>query len=75
MPKFKLKLVSDWRQAWRWFSVHAMLLAVSLQGAWLAVPDDIRGHLSRYAPAVSMVILVCGIIGRLVDQSHSEDKQ
>jgi len=65
----KLHLVPDWRQCWRWFCIHAMALALAFQGAWLAVPDDLRAMLpATAAQAITMVLLVLGVLGRLVDQ-------
>lgn len=62
-------LVEGWARAWRWFSMQAMALALALQGAWLALPEDMKAH----APAglvtvASMALLLLGLIGRLVRQ-------
>ncbi|MBX6361103.1 MAG: hypothetical protein IRZ03_13605 [Acidobacterium ailaaui] len=73
MPRLKKpRLVPYWRDAWRWFSVHSMALAMAVQGAWLMVPDDLRDHLQRVAPWVSITILVFGLIGRLIEQEKSQ---
>jgi hypothetical protein len=65
-----MKLIDDWRKAWRWFSVQAMVLAGALQAAWLAVPDDLKqGWLTDgYATMATIVLLFLGTVGRLVDQ-------
>lgn len=65
----KPALIPDWRDAWRWFSVQAMTLAVALQGAWLAVPDDLRVTVPPLvAHGITIGLLVFGIVGRLIDQ-------
>ncbi len=64
-----MKLVPDARQAWRWFSVRAMTLAVAVQGAWVFLPPDLASQAPQWAIQVATaLILVLGIVGRLVDQ-------
>ena len=68
-----MKLVEDWKGAWRWFSVQAMVLASGLQGAWLAMPPDLKAQIPGDAVSViSMVLLAAGIIGRLVPQGETK---
>jgi len=62
-------LVDNWRKAWRWFSVQAMVLAAAIQGAWLAMPPDLRAgvpeNLVMYG---TIAVVVLGIVGRLIPQ-------
>lgn len=65
-----MKLVPNWKQAWRWSSVHAMTAAAAVQGTWLALPDDIKQHVPAVvATSVTIGLLVLGVIGRLRDQT------
>lgn len=65
-----MKLVQDWKQAWRWSSVHAMSAAAAVQGGWVALPDDMRRHIPlAVASAVTIGLLILGVVGRLRDQS------
>jgi hypothetical protein len=64
-----MRLIDEWRGAWRWFSMQAMALAAALQGAWAALPDDMRQHVpGRIVTAATLALLVLGIGGRLVKQ-------
>ena len=64
-----MRLVSEWRGAWRWFSLQAMVLTAALQGAWAALPDDLKVHIpTRAVIAISIALLLLGIGGRLVRQ-------
>jgi len=64
-----MRLVEEWRIAWRWFSMQAMALVVAIQGAWAALPDDLKQHFpGRLVTAVSVALLLLGIGGRLVSQ-------
>ena len=63
------KLIPNWRQAWRMFSVQAQASSVAILGAWQALPDDLRGKVPE--PVVLGIVgalLVFGIVGRLIDQ-------
>ncbi len=62
-------LVEDWKRAWRWFSVQAMAAALALQGAWTALPDDMKAHVPGWVvTALSLALLLLGLFGRLVKQ-------
>jgi hypothetical protein len=64
-----MKLVPDWKDAWRWFSVWAMSLSTAAPAAWLAVPEDMREAVPAEWLAVGAVTLgIAGLIGRLVAQ-------
>jgi hypothetical protein len=68
-----MKLVPDWRKAWRWFSVQAFALQGIVAASWLAVPDDMRAAVaSEWLAAAAIVLTVMGIVGRLVDQGGAD---
>lgn len=65
-----MRLVPDWRQAWRWFSVQAFALQGIAAASWLAVPDDMRAAVpAEWLAAGAIALTALGIIGRLVDQN------
>ena len=64
-----MKLIDNWTRAWRMLSVQAMALAAAVQGAWPLLPPDLRDALPpNVVNWVSLVLLVAGIVGRLVQQ-------
>jgi homoaconitase/3-isopropylmalate dehydratase large subunit len=68
-----MKLIENWRHAWRFLSVQAMTLAIALQGVWLNLPDDLRVHVpDRLAATVTAALLVLGLIGRLFQQRGAD---
>lgn len=68
-----MKLVPNARRAWRWFSVQAMAGSVALQGAWLALPPEMKAMVpDQVVMAATIALLVLGVIGRLVDQGGSD---
>ena len=66
-----MRLVSDARNAWRWFSIQLAALSGILPGAWLVVPDDMRKAVPDDWLAIGAVIFaVLIVIGRLIDQAR-----
>lgn len=64
-----MKLVDNARQSFRWFSVQAMVLAGAIQTAWLSLPPDLKARVpADWVDAVTIAVLVLGVIGRLVKQ-------
>ena len=65
----EVRLIPQWRKAWRMFSIQCMTLATAVQGTWIAMPADMRTSLeSPWVQWASVGLLVAGIFGRLVDQ-------
>jgi len=69
-----IKLVEDWRKAWTWFSVNAMIAAAAIQGAWLQIPEDMKAHIPEYlVSGATIALLVLGVLGRLIKQGTDHD--
>jgi protein-S-isoprenylcysteine O-methyltransferase Ste14 len=64
-----MKFVDDVKDAWRWFSVQAMALALALQGAWEVLTPEMRTSIPpQYVTWGTLFLLALGIGGRLVKQ-------
>lgn len=64
-----MRLIENWHRMHRAFSVQAMAIAAAIQGVWPTIPDDLKATLPHnLVHIVSIVLLVAGIVGRLVDQ-------
>lgn len=64
-----MKLIPNWRRAWRMFSVQAQAMALTGIGGWQALPDDLRSTIPQaLAIGIAMGLLALGIAGRLIDQ-------
>lgn len=64
-----MRLVDDFKSAWRWFSVQAMALAIAVQGAWEVLPPDMKAGIPpKLVTYVTLGLLVLGVAGRLVKQ-------
>lgn len=68
-----MKLIANWRKAYRMLSVQAMALATALQGAWMTMPEDLKSSVPKQAVYwLTMGLLAFGIAGRLVDQPKTK---
>ncbi|HFG0069304.1 hypothetical protein V6124_11840 [Klebsiella pneumoniae] len=68
-----MKLVDDWKSAWRWFSMHALVLAGIIPTVWAELPTDLKTAIPPGAMgAITAVIAACGVVGRLVNQSKPQ---
>ena len=65
----KPHLVPNWRAAWKWFSVQAMILSTAILTTWALMPGDLKARLpDEFGLIAAIVTLVFGVAGRLVDQ-------
>lgn len=68
-----MKLVDDWKSAWRWFSMHALVLAGVIPTVWVELPPGLKTAIPPGAMgAITAVIAACGVVGRLVNQSKPQ---
>lgn len=65
----RIELVDDAKQAWKWISMQAMVLAAAIQGAWLYIPEDLKLSIPpNIVQGLTLVLLFVGVAGRLVKQ-------
>lgn len=68
-----MRLIPNWRRAWRMVSVQAMTAATVLQVAWETQPDAIRAVVpAGWVPWITVGTLVFGIAGRLIQQPKTQ---
>ncbi|MCS0548291.1 hypothetical protein [Klebsiella pneumoniae] len=68
-----MKLVDDWKSAWRWFSMHALVLAGIIPTVWAELPPNLKTTIPPGAMStITAVIAACGVVGRLVSQSKPQ---
>ena len=50
-----------------------MTISLAISGSWLAVPEDMRAALDpKLVAAITIPLMVVGIIGRLIKQEGKE---
>jgi len=64
-----VRLVENWRQAARWFSVQAFAAIIALPMIWASMPADVKAYLpDEWKPWIMVALAAAGVIGCLVDQ-------
>lgn len=64
-----MRLVENWRTAWKWLSIQIAVLGAALQAAILAFPSIKEWLGDSAAHAVGLLILAGIVGGRLVQQT------
>ena len=68
-----MKLVSDWRQSLRWFSVQAMALQGATAAAWLALPAEWRETFpAEWMTACAVLLMALDIARDMARQMIAE---
>ncbi|MNO13165.1 hypothetical protein D3C76_27930 [compost metagenome] len=75
----KLKLIPEWKRAWKFASIRWNLLGVLAMGVveflnqtWQSLPPDVRDHLP-HASKIAMALFVLSIIGRMFKKKGVTD--
>jgi membrane protein required for beta-lactamase induction len=67
---FKMKLVEDWKDGWRWISTRCMALSLAMLGTWEVVPSEWKSSLpDGTLKYLVTALLVLGVFGRFIDQA------
>lgn len=68
-----MRLVKDWRECAKWFSMQAMFIAGAAQTTWLNLPQDMKDSIPvKWLSVITVALMVLGIIGRIIDQGGDE---
>lgn len=67
-----MRLVQNWRQAWKWLSVQLAILAGGAQAAMLAFPTVKDWVSDSTAHTIGVVLIASIVAGRLIDQKKPD---
>lgn len=72
-----MKLIEDIKGAWRHFSTIALASGATIQGVWIAFPDDLKAQLPmgtvKVVSYLTACILVWGLVGKFIKQPVKEE--
>ena len=64
-----MRLVSDWRDFWKWSSTHIVGLAAIAPIAWQQLPHEFKTIIpDAYMPYIGGFLFLAFIVARLRDQ-------
>jgi len=68
-----MKLVPEWRVAWRWFSVQLAAVLAALPMVWPQLPADVKAYIPpEWHPWIVSGMALAIIAGRLVPQGAAK---
>jgi len=71
-----MKLVPNWRRAWRWYSVQASIIGAALVSAWPILPAGLRADLpDGLRTIIAVVTLLAVVPGRIVKQEDDDENR
>ncbi|MET3817223.1 MULTISPECIES: hypothetical protein [Pantoea] len=70
-----MKLVSDWRNWWRWHSTKAIIALGMLPTIWFELPPEWKAEIpSSWMRIAAIVVMVIGVYSRMTLQKPPENK-
>jgi anti-sigma-K factor RskA len=64
-----MKLIPEWRSAWRWYSVQALAIIAALPIVWASLPPEWQAEVpSEWIKVMVVVVAIAGILGRVLQQ-------
>lgn len=72
--KRRIRMVSNWQRAWRWYSVNMPMLAAALLATWATLPEKLQDSFTpTELKLIALTLVVLGVAGRLIDQTPSKE--
>lgn len=73
------KFLENVKARWKHFSSIALATGASIQGAWVAFPDDLKTELgtgtAAFVSKLTAIILLWGFVGKFIDQPPKEKQE
>lgn len=69
-----MKIIENWRKAYKWYSVHILLLFTIMPAVWEAIPHEWRDAIPPNVLAIlASVMGAAGVLARLTSQEKKPD--
>lgn len=67
-----MRLISNWREAWKWHSVHGLVLLTAIPTIWHELPYEIKDMIpDNWVGYISIAVGLITLLGRLRDQGSN----
>ena len=69
-----MKLISNWKNIWKWYSTHAVVIYTALVSYYAQMPAADKASLPLWVIyLIQAVIVVSFIVGRLIKQEQTNE--
>lgn len=70
----KLTLIENWKNIWKWYSTHAMVIYTALVSYYAQMPAVDKASLPLWVIyLIQAVIVVSFVVGRLIKQEQTNE--
>lgn len=70
-----MKLVENWKSAWKWYSIHIMVVIVALPEIWGYFPQEFKNLLPPHALSSLITIMrISAIVTHPASSEKPDDK-
>ena len=67
-----MKLIDDWKQVWKWYSTHAMVIYMGLVSYYVSLEPTVKEQIPDWMLYTGIVIAgITFIIARIVKQGET----
>lgn len=67
-----MKLVPNWRAAWRWLSMQFLALAAAAEVAWQTMPPEALAVIAPdWRGYITLGLVIAAMVGRLINQGSA----
>lgn len=71
-----MKLVDDWKSCWKWLSIQASAIGVAISSTYAVLYDQLKDNFPpKYMLALTGLVFLLGIAGRVISQEKKEPPQ
>lgn len=69
-----MKLIDDWKQVWKWYSTHAMVIYMALVSYYVSLEPTVKEQIPNWMLYTGIVIAgVTFIIARITQQAKTNE--
>lgn len=64
-----MKLIEDWKDAWRWFSIWAGTVGSAMAATYAVMYEQLKETIPpQWMAALTAAVFIAGMVGRIIDQ-------
>jgi hypothetical protein len=71
-----VKLIDNWKGAWKHYSTQALALGAAIPGVWTSIPDDLKAALPpsaiHWVARITGIVCAVGLAGKFIDQTKDQ---